>query len=434
MRPSLLLILFVACSRPSVIVDTRVSEQVRTVVEVDLRLGEGRHWIAYGPNEALGHETPVILGETEQTVRLLGMRQASDVWFRLMREVDGEVVEGPLQTLRTGTLPAWLPRFEATGEDIEGYVLVSIIDGENNGLWIIDGHGQVGWYHHLGDALVYLEAQFDIHRPAEPFEVLAMVADQDYEVDLGAIERIDAGGQTLERITASLAHHAFTQGPGSDLSWIAFDIRELEGVGQVLGDVLMRYNGTDSFPVRSTWELFDAPDAEELAIYEDYLDLGEDWTHANDLVWSEERQSYLLSLRNKHTVIELGETGLERMRLGPDGDWEFAKNGEEPFEQHGPTWTPEGSLIMMSLETLGTRVVEYSLDTGTQVATLIWHYGLDDNGHMYVLGGVEPIHDGSLLLNWGNRGMLQAFIIPQETIGINAFRGFWDVRICSRPL
>jgi hypothetical protein len=404
MRLRFPLILLPACAPQSVIVDARLSELVSTVIQVEMQLEEGRHWIEYGPSEELGNSTSGLTQEGTAFMPLLGMPQATEVWFRLMSEEGGAL--GPMRSLRTGTLPAWLPRTQISGSPQEGFVLLTHLGGENAGLSIVDGQGQVVWYHLMGEPLFSTDAQFVINRPDAPFEVLSIIADRNYDEDLGALMRLDAQGHQIEHIEAPMAHHSFAQGPESDLSWLSMEVRELEGIGPVVGDIIVRYNGVDSFSVRSTWDLFEAPDAEELARYEDYLELGEDWTHANALVWDTQRQTYLLSLRNKQTVHELTEVGLEVMRFGQDGDWSFPQIGDEPFEQHAPIWTREGTLMLLNLEQKGTRLVEYALDEETQIATRIWELGLEEGGMVHILGNVQPFEDGGVLVNWGSRGLI----------------------------
>ena len=399
--------LFTACAPDSVIRDVRLSGDVATVLTVDVAVGRGEHWIEYGVTEDLGMSTPAWTKEGEYSVPLLGLPQATDVYVRLMTTDGNRVKEGPLWMLRTGTLPAWVPYLESTGDFGSGYVLLSVLGGPITGVLILNHHADVVWYRAAEPDVVVTDAQFMEGRENEAFQVLSLVSDQDYTVDQSAILLINATGQRLESIGAPMAHHSFTQGPGTDLSWIAADVRQVEGIGPVVGDQLVRYNGIEAVQVRSTWDLYDEPDAEELAIYEDYLEIGEDWTHANHLSWDESHGHYLLSLRNKHDVFALSKSGNVEMVLGRGGDWDFEPSSSQLFEQHAPIWAGENTMLLLNQETRGTRVVELELNAETRTAEATWSYGLDDGAKMYVLGNVTRIASGETLVNWGSRGVVQ---------------------------
>ena len=409
-------LLLVGCVPESQVVSFSVSENVVTVIEVDLDLQEGSHWIEYrgGAGELLS--TSKLEGPGEFQLPLLGLQQATDVEFYLVSEEDGSRIEGDVNLIRTGTLPTWIPRSTVLGETQDGFMLMTYIGGDPNGLVIVDGSGEVVWYWALPTELVTTEAQFKTGNPDTPFEALLLLGDRSYTADKSAIYRIASNGKTLEEVAAPYAHHSFTQGPGSDLSWIAGDVRELDEIGPVMGDKLVRYNGQEHYTVRSMWDLFEEPDEEELDQYKSYTPLGKDWTHANGVVWTPERDSYLFSLRNKHTVLELSREGQVIMSFGQDGDYQFDSSSELPYEQHGTNWIAEDRLMLLSLEPTGTRAVEFLLDSDEMTAKRVWDYGLDDDGKSYVLGSIQYLEDGRIVVNWGSRGLVERFSVEREPV------------------
>ena|GEM_PF-5143742 len=396
-----------ACQPESVITAVGLSDEVATVVVVDVELEGGEHWLEYGVTQQLGLSTPNWTETGAHSIPLLGLPQATDVYIRLMRDNEGRVEEGPLSVVRTGTLPAWVPFVETTGELPDGFVLLSALGGPTTSILIVNQDGQVVWYRSLDEDVVVTDAQFAIAPPERDFEVLSLVSDQDYTVDISAILRFNSRGEMVASVDTPMAHHSFTQGPGEDLSWIAADVREIDGIGPVVGDQIVRFNGVEAIPVRSTWDLYGPPDAEELALYEDYLEIGEDWTHANHLVWDEDRGHYLLSLRNKHDVFALSKSGTVEMVVGDAHGWNFEPSTSVMHEQHAPVWAGEDTMLLLNQESRGTRVVELELDSESHTAEATWSYGLDDGAKMYVLGNVARIPSGETLVNWGSRGVVQ---------------------------
>lgn len=112
-----------------------------------------------------------------------------------------------------------------------------------------------------------------------------------------------------------------------------------------------------------------------------------DWTHANAIVYREEDDSILLSLRHQNWVLKIDHGTSELLwTLGTEGD--FTLTGAETDEvlgwfygQHAPEWRADGSLLLYDNGTLRpglssieyfSRGAEYRLNEQTRQAELLW--------------------------------------------------------------
>ena len=72
--------------------------------------------------------------------------------------------------------------------------------------------------------------------------------------------------------------------------------------------------------------------------------------------------------------------------------------------------------MLLSLEPTGTRAVEFLLDSDEMTAKRVWDYGLDDDGKSYVLGSIQYLEDGRIVVNWGSRGLVERFSVEREPV------------------
>ena len=125
---------------------------------------------------------------------------------------------------------------------------------------------------------------------------------------------------------------------------------------------------------------------------------GSDWTHANSVNYDANRDSYLFSLANLNTVVEVSRSG---EILG-----EYTGSDDYPFQyQHDPRWTAEGTLLIVSHYDDGTLAVEYEV-SGNDL-TAIWTYGEDEAITGLILGQASRLENGNTLVNLGGAGLLR---------------------------
>lgn len=136
------------------------------------------------------------------------------------------------------------------------------------------------------------------------------------------------------------------------------------------------------------------------------------WPHTNSLFYDEANGKILLSFYYLGSIGQIDvETGsLDWLLGGESSDWTIVG---EPFSfQHGPILFDEGrglTLLSNGDATQGASAVAmaYELDETAGTATQSWRFD-DEGAHTHVLlGGCDPVSDGSYTVNWGTRGVMQ---------------------------
>lgn len=220
-------------------------------------------------------------------------------------------------------------------------------------------------------------------------------------------------------------HHDVIDLPMGGFATLAGSVRSLNvpGLGSqinIRGDQIIELN--EDGEIIWEWSTFDHLDTTRfpgpLALNPFYIGIGEpvyDWTHANAVVYVEDEDAYLLSLRHQSWVVKLDRaTGEVIWRLGPDGDFALVDGeggaAEWFYNQHNPFLSSDGVLTLYDNgnERPGvtepySRAVSYLLDETNMTATQIWSYPVGFYSNF--LGGVEKTAAGRWLVTaGGNRG------------------------------
>jgi len=430
MRPSpspfLLLLTATACHRDDFEVEVTVDDAVPSIVHLAWSTDvPGRSWVEYAGPEDETMSTPVVDdGATEHAATLLGLPFLQECEWRAVTEVDGDELWAG-GTVETGGMPSAFPdlRLVSWDEDRasdERFFAGTYLDSV--GLFAIDREGQYRWFHEFGR---FLLPDFDLSQDGT---LLFSSYSIDRTVDLGEIHEVSWDGSVSVDRRLVLGHHSFAELPDGTIAYVAVDIRDwydpIEGaLVPVVGDriSILPADGGDPWTFFSTWDWRD-PQVHDRWNDGFYEDLGADWTHANAVRYDEQTDSYLLSLRNMDTVLEIdGSTAQVLREFGRSG-YTFGSGSFEFSFQHDPNWTPERTLLMLSTdeEVKQTWAVEYLVDPDARVLREVWRHGDDESIYAQYQGGVRILSNGNRLVNFGSAGVLQEVTEDGDVV--------WEVR------
>jgi len=390
-------------------VDASIADTVATVVKVNWSLEEeAQVWFEYGIDGACeGHETSSITGSQGETL-LLGLPPVTDVCFVGFAELGGDVVEAESQTIRTGNLPSAFSTM--TIEDYNpdkvapGYIVGSnAIDPAM--LYVVNREGEIVWYQEPVNE--YLRPQMIISQSGDSF--IYNEFSKDFTDDSSKISRVSFGGEIIEEFDTPDGHHSFQELPDGTIVYIAIDVRETDEWGLVVGDSVVEIppDGSDPVVVYTVW---DDPNI-ELGPHSEwdstFYPQGRDWTHANYIYYSEDRDTYTISFRNVNTVVEFDRYTGETIRsVG-----RFGTHATDPGliqYPHAGYWTADGTLMFLTSPP-GTNEswgVEMSFDDQNMEAELVWSYGNDEGHKALILGEALRLSNDNTLVNFGSTGRL----------------------------
>lgn len=233
---------------------------------------------------------------------------------------------------------------------------------------------------------------------------------------------VSVSGETLLSLTADdlggrEIHHDVIALPGGNFMALTRERRRMpiplaEEPVEVVGDVLVEFTPTGK--VVWTWSSFDhlAIDRFPNALSQvPKADGSYDWTHGNAIVYRDQDNSVLLSLRHQNWVVKIDRASGEILwRLGPEGDFTLTGAATDPtadwfYAQHAPQWQEDGSLLLYDNGTLRpgtTAATAYSrgalfrLDEANLQAELIWQEQTET--FTSYLGDADSLANGNVLL------------------------------------
>ena len=422
------LALLVGCTSqsktPALACSGRVDDDVATVILVTCTAREDvTARVRFGADGAYDHETPAqaLLTGDVATFPLYGMRADTRVtWSAVTEDAAGNEASGEAET-STGPLPAGLPELtpllDDTAVDPPPYLLGNVFGGDPV-TFIVDRDGEYLWYHAADPSLWVVEVRFALtgDQPALLVEEFA----NDHTVDGGQIRRLTLTGDDEHEYDPVGAHHVFTElgpdapaGTGGTIAYLSIDARiwndpETGEDVNVVGDRIVEI-APDGTPrtVFSTWDWLSVTKPPEWDI--PFYPQGKDWTHSNALHYYADTDTYLLSICNLQTLVELRRTdGVPVHWYGPgysapDG-YGLAEGSLEFFHQHDAQRRPDHTLTMFTTDrdTSASGAVEYAVDDDAMTLTETWRGGFGVGLRSTFLGQVEPLPNGDVLVNYGS--------------------------------
>jgi hypothetical protein len=344
--------------------------------------------------DGVEEDTRAVTGDT---VTLLGLPALSEIVFTLFS--GGEAVcEGAYET---NNLPSGMPSVEVTVLDesaisSEGVFLGVAVGQDDAFPFAIDRQGRWRFYRDSTDLgrVSQIEPALD-----GSGIVLADFSQDGSEESLVRYETML--NEAVKTVSLEGAHHFFTQQADGTIAHIRADAREWTDPASgetmtVVGDTLVETRDGVTTELFNPW---DWAEPEQTGNWNSHFNvLGEDWTHANSLRYSAARDSYLFSMANLNTVVEVSRDGEILAELTGSQDY--------PFDfQHDPHWTDEGTLLVVNHYSGGSAAVEYEVD-GDEM-TAIWQYGEGEGISGVILGQATRLESGNTLVNFGGAGLIQ---------------------------
>lgn len=393
-----MLTLLAACVAPDAAdVTDATGNTLGATAIVDARIATLVHvsWSS-GERATVEYERPdgsVRTVEGDGTVTLYGLHADADVRWR--------IADGEWQTARTGALPDGIPAVVTEGELGADYVLLSWQEfpAEGTGVYILDGDGQIVWYHlpevgivpaahDVGGALLLMWTYHDV-------------------IENAAVEYVPLDGADPTVDPLPYAHHDVVAVPGLRYASIVGEVREIDGEA-VVGDTLVEVAEDGS--QRTVWSAFDVfPVVPHESWDAGSYTAGHDWTHANGLYYDPVDDAYLVSLFYLRSVAKIDRaTGATLWVLGGDDATIELLDDDGPRRQHAPEWR-DGALTVFDNgygDALGSRLVTWAVDEAAGTATRTWEWRHPDALFTFVFGDVDLLPDGGHLSSWGNYGQV----------------------------
>ncbi|MFC1610024.1 aryl-sulfate sulfotransferase, partial [Myxococcota bacterium] len=381
--------------------------------------------VEFSSDQTSTQRTGLSARGTEHQITVVGMRSQTTYELQPVILTDaGHESLGEKSDFTTGSLPEGIPELEVVTHEADlvqpGVTIFgpSGMGSEGNETWPlylgVDQSGEVVWY--------YEDANGDPRRHAD--RDAKMLPDGNLLLTVASgLRVITIGGETVAEATGHFHHDGVALPDGGYITLTQqtqeLDVPDLGGRVRVRGDVIVELD--EQGQVSWTWSLFDHLDTtrfptplsknrDENGIY--------DWTHSNAVVYADQDQSILLSIRHQNWVIKIDRTtGLLRWRFGLDGDFQLANldpaEGQDWFfSQHAPQPGPDDTMLIYDNgndrpttpqpRQKFSRAVMYRLDQDGLLAEQIWQFQTEaftgavgdadflDNGNVLVCAGRPP--------------------------------------------
>lgn len=389
-------------------VKARVSDEIATVVRVTWTTREpSAGYVEYGPTRSLGDRTPLSEAAGAHEAPLFGLKPDEKYFYRVVSVDDtGEPSsQSELSTFTTDPLPGALPHLERRGIAPDFYTLVPII-GRTTAVTVVDGEGDIVWYHQDERALDFYRARLGGDGQSIVYNAASASGDP---AEGSELVTVSLDGETSSSIAVPLLAHDFVQLPGGGFAAIGVEYRQYAGGDRVPAMELRGNRIVEIDPdgqSRTVWTTWDCFDPDEVP--------GEDielaWSNANALDYDAADDAYLLGMRNFSSIVKIRRDTWEcEWVLGSYGStFEFAEGSLRFLHQH--QFELEGHRLLVldndgSIE-LESRVLEYELDFERQMATQIWSYLAEPPVYTFVLGEPTRLPDETLLVNWSAAGQM----------------------------
>jgi hypothetical protein len=366
-------------------------------------------FVEFGTTSDLDYSTRTEADAALSHERLLiGVPARTEVYYRVVSELDGERLESAVQTITTGLLPPEVPDFTVTpGAVAHGWTVLpfSVADGDDSGrsaVLILDPEGRLVWFHVL--------------EPGAPVTRVRMTPDGTRLVfqsgEAYGYRSLDMSAQDTVLIPES--HHDFELLDDGTLVGIVEERqpRNEDGSGdEMVADKVVEVSpdGTE----RVVWSAFDY--LEELGFDPNGSEGGEifaadDITHANAINYDPFTGNYLVDLPGRYAVVGVArDSGALSWVFHADALVGLAHAGTDPHRlAHEVVPTAEGfSLFVNATDTDEcATVVDYAIDVDAGTATELSRHRRPECTTTFGLGGVRRLDDDHLLVSWATSGVV----------------------------
>jgi len=369
--------------------------------------------VRYGPaGTALDSVAPAVALSGESVdLPVLGLLPDTRYNLAVVAYGGGQVVLGETLDFVTGTLPADLPGYMASGSDPSpGYV---VFGAGMYGL-AIDNSGRVVWYHRFpyGPGLNF-QVQPTGRYYARPTTPIVGDFEPWMEIDpLGTVTRtFGCAGGLVARF------HDLVAEPNGSV-WLlcdetrAMDLTAVGGVAnaQVTGTVVQHLDADGALLFQ--WSPFDHFSITDLDAA-DRAGTTVNWTHGNALAFDVDG-NLLVSFRSLSELTKIDvQTGAVLWRLGGlRNQFSFESTSGPPFaRQHGLRVCHTGDLILLdnSGDPSASRAERYTYDATARTARLVASYSSLPPVNALLGGTTQELPGGRTLVAYGNGGRVEEY-------------------------
>jgi hypothetical protein len=325
-------------------------------------------------------------------------------------------------TFETDDLPSDFPSMAVTSdpERMEpGITLFSPTNfngtNQNNYMIAVDANGEVVWYY-------IAEGQVNEIKRLSNGNLLSIIAGMLVEIDmLGRTialwkDTMDEGHDEDSIILDTLSmHHDVIEISGDRFWLLGLEIRTFADYPtsetdpdaplqetDVLGDVIYEINREgETLRTFSTFDLIDPYRLGYDSLSTPRSGMGDaDWSHSNAILYDEETQTGMISVRNQDAVVKFDVISGEIIWiLGPHENWSeeytpyllnpIDENTLWQYHQHAQEVLPNGNILLfdngnyrasppdrpLANDELFSRAVEYTIDEESMTVSQVWEYG-----------------------------------------------------------
>ncbi|MFC1610025.1 aryl-sulfate sulfotransferase [Myxococcota bacterium] len=384
---------------------------------------------------------------TEHEITVVGLRSETIYHLQPIVLTDaGDELPGERSEFATGKLAEGIPELEVVVHDPDllqpGVTIFgpSRMGSEGNETWPlylgVDQSGEVVWYYEDATNNSRTTATRDVK----------MLPDGNLLIGVaGGFRVITIGGDTVAEVTGHF-HHDGVGLPESGYITLTQQTQEVYspslGTVQARGDVIVELD--EQGETTWTWSMFDHLDTSRFptGLSNTRGENGTyDWTHSNAVVYCQQDQSILASVRHQNWVIKVDrKTGALLWRFGVGGDFQLtnldpATGNTWFFSQHAPQPGPDNTMLIYDngndrpgppqASHKFSRAVMYRLDEQQLLAEQIWQYQTDFYTHF--VGDADFLANGNVLVCAGGPGEEAPAVITEVT-GETPARKVWELR------
>lgn len=366
--------------------------------------------IEFGPTTSYGWETVPTASRTTHRIQVPAFPNREEWHWRI---VLNETLVGSDQTFTGGAPPTalspFVPGTMLAGEFTSGFRTVPGLSVPNY-LVVVNDDGDMVWWQEFQEPEVITQARMLPSGGGIEY----LLQDQTRETDIGTIVRRDWCGDQLEGVPAPWGHHDFTRVGDDRYAFISADIRE-EGRQTIVGDTLMEIglDGSDLTSIWSTWDNLEVDvEADCEAVF---YPQGCDWTHGNNIAYSEEDDTYFQSLHNLNAIVRISRGG----GVADAGVTEWVAGGDQSTlrftgesgwaRQHGFKPVGDDEYVVFDNGTGGaekSEVRRVRVDEEAGTVEDVWTWDYDERHRSYLLGDVHLMDNGNYYVGWGSEGEL----------------------------
>jgi hypothetical protein len=407
-------------------VGAEVSERVTTVATVHWKTEKPSiGYVEWGLTPDL-EMPPPPMGTEEATSHeqiLVGL-EADTVYYYRVVTWDDDAGRSETKSFRTGYLPPGLPQLELEGTGHDEYVIVPLLGAERYVI-IINPQGKIVWYYEDE------ETEYDHYRARLArdgtgvlYSATEMTPDP---VEDSEVVKVSWDGSERTSIPIPKLAHDFVEHADGTIGALVLEDRDVDGMN-IRSNRIIEVDPDDGNE-REIWTPYNCFDPVEDPGDEPDISQNLGWTFTNALDFvasggSDGTGVYYVSVRNLSTLARVDRaTGVCDWTLGsaPSSTLEFDSAADIFLHEHqfkifakdcptGAEFSECRVLVMDnegSLRPQESRVLEYSIDFETGVATQVWSYMSDPPAYTWVLGEVERYPNGDTFINWSTAGSME---------------------------